>query len=191
MTDIPRGSRWQRTHGPHSRDIVLIIRTTPNNVFWKERNGDQHSQPVPVFLGQFAPLDDLEHCHRCERCGSIKLRDTDKYCRACQGLLAAVKRARENKTTAEAVIAAAATLEGCDDVLTTTDNLIIEEHLKDQPTPEPAPSASAMLRWRITGRRIIVQEQTIEVAAADVISALALVDEQSPGISVTDVHLLD
>jgi len=192
MTEIPRGSRWQRKPGgPHANEIVLVVRTTPNNVFWKERHGDQRCTPVPVFLGQFQALDDCANAHRCERCGSIKLRDTDKYCRACQGLIAAVRRARETKATADAAAAIVTTeqQEGCE-MLTTTDTGIIEEQLKKADHASER-SAGPGLRWRITGRRVVVQEQTIEVAAEDVISALALIDAQAPGLKITDVHLLD
>jgi uncharacterized Zn finger protein (UPF0148 family) len=185
MTVQP-GTRWYRKRTQGHADLVIVVKVSASVVHFRERDlgaGFSHL-PLGMFLGTYVP----EKTPACQRCGSLTVKDGHRYCDGCTSLICAVRNKKKKKEE--------------NAVLTTTDNAVIEQKRREASPVSPVPAVgrvasvtvaphSATLHWRITARRVVVEEQVFEVDGDSVIDALATVDSQAPGYQVTDVHLLD
>jgi hypothetical protein len=183
-TTVPPGSRWRskRTYGRNHEEIVLVVRVTPTDkVVVRHRDGGETSIPISAFLGTFQP--DATPGRVCQRCGSTDLRHaTDKYCQACQALIGRVRNARAHKQEEEIV------------AITTTSPTLIEQRHQDAASEPPQATSPAPVPrgklWRVTGRRVVVEDVDLVVEGATLLDAVAAFDEQTQGAEATEVHLL-
>jgi hypothetical protein len=182
---IQTGTRWHRKRMMGHADTVIVVKVTVNQVHFRERDiGSGYSRlPLPMFLGTYVPEPT-----RCAKCNSSDVRPGYRHCAKCTSLICAVQAKRKKEK----------------DMLTTTSSELVEQKVQDRRTDQATPVAAAartvtqprvvasgVQRWRITGRRVIVEEQVVVVEGASVIDALAAIESQAPGLDVTDVHLLD
>jgi hypothetical protein len=175
---ITVGSVWMRKRGMqgHHALVVEVVGVTVNNVTYKEpRDPRVYVKPISQFLGMFERYDaPQKQSQWCVRCGSMPVRNQgDRYCPECIREISIFRTARTpgpkpgGQDGPVLVIMPPRGQLPLELVPT-----VIEV---DQGMPEPS-----VATWRVTGKRVVVTEETVEINAKDLVDVAAEVERRFP-----------